>query len=200
MPACPAKTGTAGEEEGLSMTAVETERLTIRSFREEDWRDLQEMAVQYEASEYAVYDHQWPTDEEGLRGAATWFASGDGYLAVCLKPGGKVIGLVVLNEEEGCAGTTFGLGYVFNFEYHGKGYATEACAAMLHRAFAGLGAERVTAGTAAANLPSCRLLERLGLKRISEGTGHFRKTAEGVPIEFLGYMYAISRLEWEEAR
>jgi len=42
------------------MRTVETERLAIRNFTEDDWEDLREMILQYEASEYAVYGHQWP--------------------------------------------------------------------------------------------------------------------------------------------
>ena len=181
---------------GSTMIRLETERLTIRNFCADDWQALQEMTLQFEASEYAAYDHPWPSTAEEIKSITNWFATRDSFLAVCLKPTGRLIGFISLNrnEEEGCA--EYDLGYRFNANYHGQGYATEGCQAVLGHAFDALAADRVTSGTAAANQPSCRLLQRLGLKKTGEGQGSFRKTPEGQPIEFVGYSFAISREEW----
>jgi RimJ/RimL family protein N-acetyltransferase len=167
-----------------AVNPIETGRLTLRNFTKDDWPDLRKMVLQYAASPYAKYDHQWPTSEDELKGVAEWFASGDRYLAVCLKPDGTFIGFVCLNPEEGSPDTALNIGYIFNFDYHGRGYATEACQAALHRAFTELGAARVVTGTAKANEPSCRLLARLGL----------------TPMEGSEGMYALSREEWETRR
>ena len=182
------------------MTTLETERLVIRNFCVSDGEALHEMIVQYESSGYAVYDQQWPTSPEEIKGVAEWFASGDSFLAVCLKDTGRFIGFVSLNREprEDCR--EFNIGYIFNFDYHGKGYATEACRAAIDHAFEHLQADRIITGTAAANRASCRLLERLGFKKTAESTGSFRKTPDGKPIEFLGYTYALSRDEWEAGK
>jgi len=163
---------------GMTMTTMETDRLTIRNFSVNDWEALREMILQYQASEYAAYDHPWPTAPDEIRKAAEWFAGGDSYLVVCLKDTGRFIGFVCLNPEEHGGESALNIGYIFNFDYHGRGYATEACRAALARAFDELGAARVVTGTAKANLPSCRLLKRLGLKETGEG------------------MFAISRDEW----
>ena len=160
------------------METIRTERLTIRNYRPEDWRDLHEMIVQYQASEYAQYDHQWPTSPEEIQGVATWFSQGDSYLAVCLQTTGKQIGFVALNKEEREDGLAFNLGFVFNSDYHGQGYATEACRAAIDRAFDRLGAARIVTGTAPENLPSRRLLARLVLQETDGG------------------MYALTRDEW----
>lgn len=150
------------------MTHIETERLIIRNFAADDWRDVQRMAIDYSASEYAKYDHPWPTDDEGIQGATNWFASGDGYLAVCLRSGGQYIGLLALHPRDESDLTVYNLGYILHSDYHGHGYATEACRAALSHAFVKLGAERIATGTAEANLASCRLLEKLGLRRPDE--------------------------------
>jgi ribosomal-protein-alanine N-acetyltransferase len=176
------------------MERIVTDRLSVRNFRDDDWRDLQEMVLKYEASEYAQYDHEWPTSDEGVQGVAKWFAGGDGFLAVCL--GAKVIGFVALNPEPDRSARVYNLGYVFNEDYHGHGHATEACRAVLDRAFGMLGADGVVTGTAAVNAPSRRLLERLGFRKTGEGTSSLRKRADGTPIEFLGLTFAISRDEW----
>lgn len=57
------------------------------------------------------------------------------------------------------------IGYVFHPGVAGRGYATEACAAMLDLAFDSLGLHRVTARMDARNWPSARLAARLGMRR-----------------------------------
>ena len=144
------------------MDAINTRRLTIRNFQPDDWCDLHEMIVQYQASEWAQYDDKWPTSEKEIQGVTRWFSEGDRYLAVCLQTTGKLIGFVALNMADREGGATPNLGYVFNFNYHNQGYATEAAQAAIARAFEQMGATRIVAGTAAANLPSCRVLAKLG--------------------------------------
>jgi [ribosomal protein S5]-alanine N-acetyltransferase len=176
------------------VSPIETDRLTLRNFRPDDWRDLHEMIVKYQASEYAKYDHAWPSSEAEIQGVAARFAGGDAYLAVCLRTSGKVIGFVCLNPTENPG--ELDLGYVFNANFHGKGYATEACRAALDRAFGELVAERIVTGTAAANVPSCRLLDRLGFVKTNEGWGSFQTTPDGKPIGFVGYEFEVTRNAW----
>jgi len=59
-----------------------------------------------------------------------------------------------------------------------------------------LKAQKVTAGTAAVNEPSCRLLDRLGFRKVSESTGHLQVAPDGAPIDFLGFNYELTREEW----
>jgi len=181
------------------MTMLETERLVISNFRISDWEALHEMINQYESSEFAAYDQLWPTSPEEIKKIAEWFASGDSYSSVYLKDTGRFVGFVSLSQEQKEDCREFNIGYIFNFDYHGKGYATEACRAAIGHAFDRLQAQRVHTGTAAVNRASCRLLERLGFKRTAESTGSFRNTQDGKPIEFLGYTYTISRDEWDVA-
>jgi RimJ/RimL family protein N-acetyltransferase len=89
------------------------------------------------------------------------------------------------DTREQSAGPQSDLGYVLHSDYHGQGYASDACRAVLAHAFERLQAQRVVSGTAAANHTSCRLLERLGFQKTAEGTGSFRTTADGRPITFL---------------
>ncbi len=179
---------------------LETERLIIRNFQTSDGHALYELIVQYQASELAPYDQQWPTAQEEIRKVTEWFAGGDSFLAVCLKDTSQLIGFVSLNAEEGDGNRQFNTGYVFNRDFHGHGYATEACRAVLRRAFGPLQACRVVSGTAAINRASCRLLERLGFKKIGEETASFRTAEDGKPIEFLGYRYAILKDEWQNRK
>jgi RimJ/RimL family protein N-acetyltransferase len=178
------------------VTSIETDRLVIRNFRAGDWPDLQEMILRYQASDMAQYDHEWPTSADEIKGVAEWFASGDSYLAVCLRTTGKLIGLISLNPQEQQAAPVFGLGYVFHEDHFGQGYATEGCRAVIDYAFGPLAADSVTSGTAAANHRSCRLLRRLGLRQTGRGTSSFQKTQDGDPIAFASLTFAITRDEW----
>jgi len=176
------------------MVELKTDRLVIRNFVYEDWKDLQEIALDKEASEYAVYDHPFPTSEQEVKGITEWFAKGDHFLAVQETAVNKVIGYIALNG--GGNGSEMDLGYCFHSLYQGKGYATEACTAVIHYAFDILKAERLTSGTANLNYPSCRLLNRLGFRKTGEGTASFRKSPEGNPIEFVGAAFQLEKKDW----
>lgn len=179
------------------MKAIETDRLIIRNFQLDDWRDLQELVVQYAASDVAQYDHRWPTSAQEIKGVAEWFASGDRFLAVCLKATGRFIGFISSHRDEGEGSLEFGLGYIYHPRYRGKGYATEGCRALIDHAFGELGADRVTSSTALANDRSCRLLRRLGMRETGRSTASFRQTENGEPVECDAVSFALSRADWQ---
>ena len=64
------------------MISLHTDRLVIRNFRPDDWQALQAVIVAYQASDSARYEDPWPTSDKEVQGIASWFASGDDYLAV----------------------------------------------------------------------------------------------------------------------
>ena len=160
------------------MHPIETNRLLLRNFTADDGPALLKMILLYQQSPYSQYDHPWPTDHEQIKGVANWFASGDNYLAVCLKDTGVFIGFVCLNPDKYREEPALNIGYIFDADYYGHGYATEAGRAALIRAFNDLGVNHVISGTARANLPSVRLLERLGLQEEAEREGCYVITRE----------------------
>lgn len=162
------------------MLSLETDRLIIRSFRLDDWPDLRELSIRYQATEAARYEDPWPTSEEGVRGMAEWLSVRDDYLAVCLKGTGRLIGLIAIDRRRDQAERVHNLGYVFSPEYHGRGYALESCRATMVYVFGELAADGILTGTNVANAASIRLLRKLGLRE-----------REAAPGE-----YAISRSEW----
>ena len=87
---------------------------------------------------------------------------------------GQVIGDLMLHLEDPWAqsdvadrakNTQAMLGWVLHPAYGGKGYATEAVAEVVRICFEDLGLRRVRAQCFADNLPSWRLMERLGMRR-----------------------------------
>ena len=177
------------------MININTDRLVIRNFLINDWKALLEIVIDKEESEYAMYDYQFPTSEHEVKGIAEWFSKGNSFLAVQLLTNRKVIGYISLNGENDFERD---FGYCFNSRYHGQGYATELCSAVINYAFNVLKISKITSGTATINLPSCRLLNRLGFVKIGESITSFRKTLEGTPIEFMGSLYLLEKDNWNK--
>ena len=85
-------------------------------------------------------------------------------IAVVRRDTGRLIGDVMLawRSAEHRDGE---IGYVFNPDEKGHGYATEACAALLALAFDGLGLHRIIARIDARNEPSAAVLRRLRMRQ-----------------------------------
>ena len=178
------------------MIKLETERLIIRNFKSEDWKNIAEIAMDYEQSEYAIYDHgPWPSNLEEYKGIAELFAKGDDFVAVILKEEEKLIGWIAKGKLENKY-NAYNLGYIFHTPFHGKGYATESCKAIMKYIFEDLQAEEIITGTGKLNFPSNKLLKRLGFFKIGESKQAFRKDKKGKLIEFVGVDYRLSRDEW----
>jgi RimJ/RimL family protein N-acetyltransferase len=87
-------------------------------------------------------------------------------LGVTLLDSDVVMGDVMLrwvSDEHKCGE----VGYAFNPEFQGNGYATEACRALLPLAFDGLGLHRIIGRIDARNLASANVLRRLGMRQES---------------------------------
>ena len=151
------------------MISLETDRLVIRNFATDDWQALQEVIVAYQASDLAQYEDPWPTSDEQVKEIAGWFASGDDYLAVCLKETATLLSLVAINRRQEQEAPIHNLGYVFHPGYAGHGYATESCRAAMGYLFDELEIEGILTGTHPDNKPSVALLKRLGLREVGSG-------------------------------
>ncbi len=177
------------------MTKLMTERLVIRNFDNEDWEQLKEILIDKEASKYAIYDYQFPTTDNDIQDITNAFARGNSYLAVCESTSGKIIGFISLNGENE---RELDLGFCIYSPHQRRGYAFEACKAVINYAFSDLNVDILTSGTANENYPACKLIHKLGFRVTAEGTASFRKTPDGLPIEFLGSLFVLSRENWLE--
>ena len=75
--------------------------------------------------------------------------------------------------------------------FQGRGYGTEMRAAILHLAFAGLGATRAMSGALAGNTASERVSEKLGYRRAGERTAAPR----GTPVR--EQVFRLDRATWQ---
>lgn len=180
---------------GMDVAAFETERLLLRRFMPDDWKDLHEYLSNPEVLQY---DAETVSNEEECKKKADARSKGQSFWAVCLKETGKMIGHVYFAQVDPPEFLTWEIGYIFNPAFWGKGYATEACRRILRYGFEELGAHRITAGCSPHNPPSWRLLERLGMRREAHEKqfGFFHRTPEGEPIWLDSYKYAILRHEF----
>lgn len=165
---------------------IETERLILRPYREEDLQDLYEYLSDEEVVRFEPY---LPMDISGVRENLAWRISTNEMIAVEIKESGKLIGNVYLGQHDF---DTFEIGYVLNRCFWGHGYATEACSAVIERAFSE-GAHRIFAEVDPENEASWRLLERLGMRREAHmrENVYFWKDTQGAPIWKDTYVYAI---------
>jgi RimJ/RimL family protein N-acetyltransferase len=178
------------------MIIKETERLKIRNFLPDDWKSLQRIVILYQQSKYAKYDHLWPTTDEKMKEIVLKFSAADNFLAVEIKEINKLIGLISIPRKEDTDSLEYNLGYIFDFNHQGKGYAAEACKSIIDYVFEKKGAHAITTGTAKENIPSCRLLEKIGFIKTGENISSFQLTKEGKAIEFIGNCYYMSKEHW----
>lgn len=170
---------------------IKTERLIIRYFNENDADDLYEYLSKKEVVKYEPYDVY--TFDKAVQEAKRR-TDNHKFYAVSLM-NGKVIGNLYFSKGEF---DTWELGYVFNNEYWGKGYATEAANEILKEGFMKWNVRKVVSMCNPENESSWKLLERVGMKR----EGHLRKNIffftdnEGNPIWQDTYEYGILKEEF----
>lgn len=164
---------------------METRRLILRSYKESDLDDLYEYLSDEEVVRFEPYK---PMTREETRGNLQWRMETDEMIAIELKDNHKMIGNIYLGKREF---DSLELGYVMNKKYWGKGYAKEACEALVNQAFAN-GIHRIFAECDPKNPNSWRLLERLGFAKeahLKENV-YFWKGEDGMPIWKDTYIYA----------
>ena len=98
---------------------------------------------------------------------------------------------------EQARGTQAELGWTIHPAHAGLGYATEAVAELVRICFEDLGLRRVVALCFADNVPSWKLMERLGMRR-EEHTVRDSLHRSGEWLD--GYGYALLAEEWRAGR
>ena len=179
---------------------IETERLILRPFSEDDAEDVLEYLREPTVHCFASMRLD---SLEAARNEMKQRRGDELYLAIVLKETGKVIGEIFAhpegNEPEDEIKDTFSPCWMLNLNYSGKGYAYEAARAYFDYLFNEKGARRIYAYTEDSNIPSQRLCERLGMRR--EGLFmefvSFINNPDGTPLYENTMQYAILKKEWK---
>ena len=176
---------------------ISTTRLMIRPFTASDAADLYEYLsnptiYKYEPGEPINIDRAMHLSEERAATADFW--------AMELADTGKMIGHVYFKQIEPHELRTWEIGYIVNPAYQGKGYATEAVAALLKKEFKEKPIHRVFAHCNPENFASWKLLERVGLRRegLLRKNVFFRKGPNGEELWTDTFEYAILEEEADE--
>lgn len=176
---------------------IETERLVIKPYKEED---LEECFKLMQNKELFKYVDMNVMSHEDYKGLFKWLM--DCYevdfdedfkysFNITLKESGTHIGWCGIggiefdhNQKE--------IFYLIGREYWGKGYAKEASVALLDYGFNVMGVKEIVGLCKQENIASKKVLENMGLK--------FRFMVEGLPEEFDFYngepFYSLTKKEY----
>ena len=136
---------------------LETERMSVRDFAMDDLEDLQAILGDEETMAYSEPTYTRERTAEFLR---QFCVEKKGAVAAVLKATGRVIGYILFHElDEG----VYEMGWFFNRTCWGKGYALEACKAVVDHAFNQQNAHKIFAETIDGG-KSVGLMKKLGMK------------------------------------
>lgn len=136
---------------------LETDRMTVRDFAMDDLEDLQAILGDEETMAYSEPTYTRERTAEFLR---QFCVEKKGAVAAVLKATGRVIGYILFHElDEG----VYEMGWFFNRTCWGKGYALEACKAVVDHAFNQQNAHKIFAETIDGGR-SVGLMKKLGMK------------------------------------
>jgi RimJ/RimL family protein N-acetyltransferase len=178
------------------MVTLETERLILREFEENDRQAIQEYASDPEVVRYIGWGPNTEKDtQEFLQRAFDRQREQprtEYELAVVLKAENRLIGGggIYINPDHKEAE----LGYTLNRRFWGQGYATEAARAFVAFGFEELGLHRVYATCDPANTASARVMEKIDMQR----EGHLREHRWMKGRWRDSYLYAILEQEWDQ--
>jgi ribosomal-protein-alanine N-acetyltransferase len=82
------------------------------------------------------------------------------------------------------------------YDYWGRGYSSEAAAAVVEFAFGTLGLDEIVSFTVPGNLRSRRVMGRLGMRRSPEDDFEHPSLPEGHPLR-AHVLYRLSRRQWQ---
>lgn len=152
----------------MKAVELETKRLVLRQWRNEDFEPYAEICADEEVMRYL--SGKSFTRAETWRHMAFivshWQLLGYGHFAVQEKSSGRFAGRIGFLNPEGWPG--FEIGWTLGRHFWGKGYATEGAHRALEYAFDELDQSHVISLIHPDNLPSVRVAERLGEKREGE--------------------------------
>jgi ribosomal-protein-alanine N-acetyltransferase len=174
---------------------ISTERLILRRFSHKDVQDVIEFVSH--PSVARITREIKPSKSEvkryiDLQNSYEPFEANKCFdLGIELTEEHKIIGLLTLICRAHQQGQ---IGWSLNIAYRGRGYVTEGARALIKYGFENLGLHRIWADTSNVNIPSWKVMERLGMRR--EGCYREAEFRDNQWIDTL--VYAILAEEWQD--
>ena len=175
-------------------TVLETKRLILRPWQEDDAEELYKYASDPDIGPPAGW--QPHTSEENSREIIRTVLSAPETYAVCLRENGKPIGSIGFHRADLAElDDEYELGYWIGKPFWGQGLIPEASQEMLHHAFEDLGMNRIWCGYYDGNVKSRRVQEKLGFV--------YHHTTEGIELTVMnetrtGHVMLMTRETWEK--
>ena len=168
---------------------VKTRRLLIRNFEFKDWQAVYEYTSDRNVMKYI------PEGVFSEKAAKEFVNKNIGDKAenfpVVLIDENILIGHIAFYKYFG--EHTYEIGGVFNPNYYNRGVATEAAKAVVQYGFEKMKLHRIIATCQPQNIPSYRIMEKIGMRR----EGYFKKCIPKGNEWWDEYYYAILDEEWE---
>jgi ribosomal-protein-alanine N-acetyltransferase len=144
---------------------VETNRLLLRPYQDEDLDPLYEIQRDSKAMQYTIYVEDRQEAEKRFKAfAALLDRIGYAPWTVVLKQDERIIGWGGLNIDPFDSGWGTEVAYFFHPDYWNRGFATELVMASLREGFTHLNLDMIGAFARRENRASIRVLEKCGFK------------------------------------
>jgi RimJ/RimL family protein N-acetyltransferase len=174
---------------------LETERLILRDFVEDDWQRI----LEYQSDPLYLRYNEWEErTPEAVQEFVSWFTDHQiqtprtkFQLAVVLKSEKRLIGNCGVRMDK-IDDVEANIGYELDPKYWNHGYAAEASHAVVDFGFSHFGVHRIWASLVADNAASAHVLEKLGMKL----EGRLREKAYFKGRWWDALIYAILVDEW----
>jgi len=165
---------------------LETDRLFLREFIDDDYNDLCEILQDKEVM-YA-YEHSFSEDE--VKGWFNWIVEhyakyGFGLWAVIHKETNEFLGQCGITIQNLNGNEYLEIGYLFKKKHWHKGYAVEAASGCKKYAFENLNAEKVYSIIRDDNTASQNVAKRIGMEKTDEIMKHYYN------MDILHYIFEV---------
>lgn len=179
---------------------LETDRLLLRAWQDDDIDAFAEMCADRDVMRYFPEPlTRQKTDLLVTKCRSKQETDGFSMAPAEIKATGEFIGFVGLNVPAYAAPLPFEpcveIGWRLKQSAWGKGYASEAARAWLRFGFETIGLDEIVAFTIPANLPSQKVMQRIGMSRDLEGDFLHPSLPEDHPIA-RHVLYRLSRVDW----
>jgi RimJ/RimL family protein N-acetyltransferase len=184
------------------MDTLETERLILRRWREEDRKPFAAMNRDVRVMEF------FPallTEEESNTGVgrieAHFDRHGFGLWAVEVRDCGRLAGFIGMSipRFEAVFMPCVEVGWRLAAEFWGRGMATEGARAAVRSGFEDLGLEELVSFTSVGNIKSRRVMEKLGMRHNAAEDFDHPHIAAGHPL-LRHVLYRLNAEEWQHVQ
>ncbi|WP_367718607.1 GNAT family N-acetyltransferase [Nitratireductor sp. GISD-1A_MAKvit] len=183
------------------MTIIETARLLLRNWRDEDRSLFHRINSDDTVMEFFPFRRNREEADklmDFIRDGIT--RNGFGFAAAEVKETGELIGFVGLHRVTGLANLPDGaieIGWRLAPEFWGKGYVTEAADAWLEFGFETLNLEEIVSFAVAENDRSIAVMRRIGMTRDRDGDFDHPSVPDSQAGLKHHVLYRLSRADWQ---